>query len=176
MAAQAAPARGDKRPPFKGVQAGHDLRPNLSQMLHRAVLSLTRPAFLPLRLLSAPDAPQIMLNSVQELEQLANQGGGRDLGPEGWTSVGKSSKTIADALRTGESRSTQAAAVERTLTLRRGLYLEELRVALGETTLLDSCSSLLRLSLTAGPFSLTGRTELLRVVGNMCFDNSECPR
>jgi hypothetical protein len=54
---------------------------------------------------------------------------------------------------------------------------EELRVTLGETSLLASCGSLLRLSLVAGKPSLGGKTELLRVVGNMCFDNgqSEAP-
>lgn len=116
-----------------------------------------------------------MLDSVKGLEELAAVGSRGEGSAEGWTAVSAKAKTIADALRTGAylsccgarcSFSGGLALTERTL-------LEELRIALGETSLLESCSTLLRLSLVAGQASLAGRTELLRVVGNMCFDNSE---
>jgi hypothetical protein len=44
-----------------------------------------------------------MLDSVQALEDLAAQGSRGEGTTEGWTAVAAQAKTIADALRTGES-------------------------------------------------------------------------
>lgn len=105
-------------------------------------------------------------------------------GSKGWEQVASKAKVVADGLRTGAcSRSLDALPSERLRSIRWmivdlalslapvSVRAEELRVTLGETSLLASSGALLRLSVLAGSEALSGRTELLRVVGNMCFDN-----
>lgn len=67
--------------------------------LHRRLTSASLALFA-----SARSVPQPLLDSVKALQDLAQAGIRVKGAAEGWSAVAGQAKTIADALRTGESR------------------------------------------------------------------------
>ncbi|GAA5933038.1 hypothetical protein JCM1841_003223 [Sporobolomyces salmonicolor] len=99
---------------------------------------------------SRSSLPPAVLAAVKALHTSAENCTSASFTHVSWHHVAQSAKQIADTLRTAEHRS-----------------------SLGRTNLLKSCGALLNAAgqLEGSEETLAARTELCRVVGNMCFDH-----
>ncbi|GAA5896449.1 hypothetical protein JCM6882_001016 [Rhodosporidiobolus microsporus] len=102
---------------------------------------------------SSATIPQPLQAAAQELKTLAEQLKGVSVGATDWTRVAKAGKTLADNLRS-----------------------EDLRTALGQAGLGQAVGAVLKEAVRAkgeGGAELSARTEMARVVGNLCFEHDE---
>ncbi|KDE06742.1 hypothetical protein MVLG_02938 [Microbotryum lychnidis-dioicae p1A1 Lamole] len=98
---------------------------------------------------AAAAIPPQLSPAIDQLERLADPTASSTTTTQ-WSDVANHAKAIADSLKT-----------------------PELRTTLGNTSLVKSATSLLKTTVDApnGEDVLAARTELLRLIGNMCFDN-----
>ncbi|SCV69780.1 BQ2448_1174 [Microbotryum intermedium] len=127
-----------------GCAAGANGTP---QPVHRIAPTATTWATLYKQPWLAAAIPPHLSPAIDELERLADS---TSTSSNHWSDVANQAKSIADALKT-----------------------PELRTTLGPTSLVKSAASLLKTSvdISNGEDVLAARTELLRLMGNMCFEN-----
>lgn len=128
--------------------------------------------------LSAP-----MAGAVDVLKQYAETGA---LSGSDWLAVATAGKTLADSLRSGPSAGSSSRADGPADSIG-NTFSEELRSAVGGEGVLDACGALLRRLVTwrqeqqavaenVENSHLGAQTELVRVVGNLCFDHGKAGR
>lgn len=100
-----------------------------------------------------------------------------------WHEVATAGKTLADTLRSGMSALASRVLCTWQLTRSR-MFAEGLRSAVGEKGVLDACGALLRRLVAlrveqptatedVENSHLRAQTELVRVIGNLCFDHGK---
>ncbi|GAA6043604.1 hypothetical protein JCM8097_008283 [Rhodosporidiobolus ruineniae] len=100
---------------------------------------------------SLDTVPTPLRSAAEQLERLASSTDGAALSQESWDAVAAAGKVLADGLRS-----------------------EDLRTALGTTALLPAVGKLLASAVRADEAEgelVAARTELARVVGNMCYEH-----
>jgi hypothetical protein len=120
-----------------------------------------------------------MVGAVAVLKQHADKGASSE---SGWLEVATAGKTLADSLRSGPSASRLSCSAAQLIRSR--IFAEELRGAVGEKGALVACGVLLRrlvalrqeqqaVTEDVEDVPLRAQTELVRVVGNMCFEHGK---
>lgn len=120
-----------------------------------------------------------MAGAVAVLKQHADKGASSE---SDWLEVATAGKTLADSLRSGPSASRLSCSAAQLIRSR--IFAEELRGAVGEKGALVACGVLLRrlvalrqeqqaVTEDVEDVPLRAQTELVRVVGNMCFEHGK---